>query len=129
MADDFAHEWGEVQLGEYLAAYAVEEAEGMWLPAGADLEWREPDDENAHIEIAGRDAADGRSIPGLKIEATVIEGDGKEIGPHEIPLLWHPYLCHYGRDWPLPADGRYTLRARLEALPSRATTRRTAAGS
>lgn len=114
MTDEIAHDGGEVQSGEYLIAYAVEEAEGMWVPAEGDLEWKEPEDENAHIEIAIRDAADGRLIPGLKVEATVVDGDGKEIGPHEMPLLWHPYLYHYGRNWTLPADGRYTLRVRFD---------------
>lgn len=115
MTDEIAHDGREVQSGEYLVAYAVEEAEGMWVPKGGELEWVEPEDENAHIEIAVRDAADGRLIPGLKVEATVIDGDGKEIGTHELPFLWHPYLYHYGRNWTLPADGSYTLKVRFDA--------------
>jgi hypothetical protein len=115
MTDEIAHDGREVQSGEYLVAFAVEEAEGMWVPKGGDLEWVEPEDENAHIEVAVRDAADGRLIPGLKIEATVIDGDGQEIGTQELPLLWHPYLYHYGKNWTLPADGSYTLKVRFDA--------------
>ena len=115
MTEEIAHDGREVQSGEYLVAYAVEEAEGMWVPEGGKLEWSEPGDENAHIEVAVRDAADGRLIPGLKVEATVIDGHGNEIGTHELPLLWHPYLYHYGRNWNLPADGSYTLKVRFAA--------------
>ena len=115
MTDEIAHDGREVQSGEYLVAYAVEEAEGMYVPKNGELEWSEPSEENAHIEIAIRDAADGRLIPCLKVEATVIDANGNEIGTHEMPLLWHPYLYHYGRNWTLPADGSYTLRVRFDA--------------
>ena len=115
MTEEIAHDGREVQSGEYLVAYAVEEAEGMYVPKNDKLEWAEPDDENAHIEIAVRDAADGRLVPCLKVEATVIDREGNEIGTHEMPLLWHPYLYHYGRNWTLPADGRYTLKVRFDA--------------
>ncbi len=80
MTEEIAHDGREVQAGEYLVAYAVEEAEGMWVPKDGDLAWSEPGEENAHIEVAVRDAADGRLIPGLRIEATIIDGDGNEIG-------------------------------------------------
>ncbi len=115
MMEEVAHDGREVQSGEYLVAYAVEEAEGMYVSKGHTLEWAKPDKENAHIEVAVRDAADGRFIPGLKVEVTVIDGDGNEMGPHELPLLWHPYLYHYGRNWTLPEDGRYTLKVRFDA--------------
>lgn len=115
MTDEIAHDGREVQAGEYLVAYAVEEAEGMWVPKDGELEWIEPEEENVHIEIAVRDAADGRFIPGLQVEATVVDGDGNEIGTHDLPLLWHPYLYHYGRNWKLPADGAYTLKVRFDA--------------
>lgn len=116
MTEEVAHDGGEVQVGEYLIAYAVEEAEGMYVP-GEDgkLEWREPDGENAHVEVAVRDAADGRLIPSLKIEATLTAPDGSDVGTHELPLLWHPYLYHYGRNWKVPGDGTYRLRVKFAA--------------
>ncbi len=64
-----------------------------------------------------RDPADGRLIPGLDVEATVVGGDGSEIGTKRLPLLWHPYLYHYGANWALPDSGTYTLRVRF-APPS-----------
>ena len=39
----------------------------------------------------------------------------QEIGTHPLPLLWHPYLYHYGRNWRLPGDGTYSLRVRFKA--------------
>lgn len=105
MTGDVADDGREVEIGEYLVAYAVEKAEGMYVPQDDQLEWVDPGNENAHIEIAVRDAADGRLIPGLDVEVTVIAEDGREIGPHTQPLLWHPYLYHYGRNWELPGDG------------------------
>ncbi len=114
MTEEVAHDGREIQVGEYLVAYAVEEAEGMYMPGDGGLDWSEPGDENAHIEVAVRDAADGRLIPGLEIDATVIGPDGAEIGTHRLPLLWHPYLYHYGRNWTLPGSGTYKLRVRFE---------------
>ena len=115
MVEEVAQGGEEVPCGEYLVAYAVEEAEGMYMPHGDGLRWVEPEEENAHIEVAVRDAADGRFIPGLTVRVTVIGDDRQEIGTHEHPLLWHPYLYHYGRNWTLPASGRYRLRVRFAA--------------
>ncbi len=115
MQDDIAHDGGEVQAGEYLVAYAVEEAEGMWMPKGGKLEWVEPDAENCHVEIAVRDPADGRLIPGLKIQAALLDSDGKTIQKQTLPLLWHPYLYHYGANFKAPGDGTYGLRVQFDA--------------
>ena len=116
MTSDIAHDGGQVQSGEYLVAYAVEEAEGMYMPGDdGSLEWRAPTDENAHVEIAVRDAADGRLIPSLEIMATLIAPDGSEVGTHRLPLLWHPYLYHYGRNWKVPGDGTYKLKVSFKA--------------
>ena len=52
-------------------------------------------------------------IPGLDIEVTLTGATGKEIGTHTQPLLWHPYLYHYGRNWIIPGDGSYSLRGRF----------------
>ncbi len=114
MTDEIAHDGREVRHGEYLVAYAVEEAEGMYMPGDGGLEWQPPEDRNAHIEVAVRDPADGRLIPGLTVEATLTAPDGTDLGTHELPLLWHPYLYHYGRNWRVPGDGNYTLRVRFQ---------------
>jgi uncharacterized protein involved in high-affinity Fe2+ transport len=104
----------EKPAGEYLVGWAVEEAEGMYLPRDGELHWREPTEENAHLEIVVRDGADGRFIPGLTVYATLIDENGNEVGTHQQPYLWHPWLYHYGRNWKVSGDGEYTLRVRIE---------------
>ncbi|MGI8494297.1 MAG: iron transporter [Pyrinomonadaceae bacterium] len=49
-----------------------------------------------------------------EIHLTINDADGKEIGTHEMPFLWHPYLYHYGRNWKVPGDGEYSLHFRIE---------------
>lgn len=115
MLEDVADGGREIENGDYLIAYAVEKAEGMYAPRNGGFEWQEPEDENIHIEVAVRDRADGRPIPGLDVDVTVIDRNGKEVGTHRHPLLWHPYLYHYGRNWVVPGDGIYTLRVRFPA--------------
>lgn len=105
----------EKRVGHYSVGYAVEKAEGMYVPQDGVLVWREPSpDTNVHLEIVVRDAADGRFIPGLMVYATMFASDGSEIGTHHQPFLWHPWLYHYGRNWHLPSDGKYNLRVRIE---------------
>jgi hypothetical protein len=106
---------GEREAGEYIVGYAVEDAEGMYHQHDGKLMWMEAGEENAHIEIAVRDGADNRFIPGLTVQVTVVDAQGKEVGTHVQEFLWHPWLYHYGRNWRLPGDGEYTLRVRIEA--------------
>lgn len=105
----------EKRVGDYLVGYAVESAEGMYRLQGQELVWYEPQDENAHIEISVRDAADGRFVPGLVVRLTVFDENEKEVGTHEQPFLWHPWLYHYGRNWVLPGDGKYLLHVSIDA--------------
>jgi Fe2+ transport protein len=114
MTDEVAHDGGQEQAGDYLVGYAVEEAEGMYEMVDGELVWHHPGDENVHLEVAVRDAGDGRFVPGVTVTATLIDPDGNEVGTHEQPLVWHPMIYHYGRNWTVPADGRYSLRVRLE---------------
>ncbi len=115
MLEDVADAGEEIESGDYMIAYAVEKAEGMYVPRNGGFEWQPPENENIHIEISVRDAADGRMIPGLDVDVTVTDADGKEVGTHRQPLLWHPYLYHYGRNWHIPGDGTYRLRVRFNA--------------
>ena len=113
MTGDVAHDGGAQPAGPYLVGYAVEKAEGMYRLVDGSLRWEEPDQENAHVEVAVRDAADGRFVPGLTIDATLLDGEGADLGTYRLPLLWHPYLYHYGLNWRVPGDGEYTLRVRI----------------
>lgn len=105
----------EKRIGDYIVAYAVEKAEGMYRLEDGELKWQEPEDENCHIEIAVRDAADHRFIPGLVVHVRVTDSRDEGIGRHRHRLLWHPWLYHYGRNWKVPGDGRYTLDVSIEA--------------
>lgn len=114
MLEDIAEGGDQVEQGDYLISYAVEKAEGMYAPKDGKLEWEPPGDANIHVEIAVQDKADGRLIPGLDVDVTLSK-DGQEIGTHRTPLLWHPYLYHYGRNWRIPGSGSYTLRVTFPA--------------
>ena len=114
MANEVADDGGMQEAGEYLIGYAIEEAEGMYDWVDGDLVWHEPEEENIHVEIAVCDAADGRFVPAVKVIVTMIDPSGSEVGTHELPLLWHPMLYHYGRNWKVPTEGEYTMRVRVE---------------
>lgn len=117
MAQEEADDGGEKRAGDYIVAYAVEKAEGMYHLGedNGELEWQEPGDANCHIEISVRDAADNRFIPGLNVQLRVIQSNGDDVGLHQQPMLWHPWLYHYGRNWTVPSDGEYTLEVHIEA--------------
>lgn len=102
------------RAGEYVVAYAIEDAEGLYVMQNGRLTWREPEQENAHIEIAVMDGADGRFVPGLSVHVTLTDGTGQEVGTHRQEFYWHPWLYHYGRNWTVPGDGLYTLRVRID---------------
>lgn len=114
MMNEEADDGGETHAGDFLVGYAVESAEGMYRPRDGKLEWQDPTDENCHIEIAVRDAGDGRFIPALNVRLTVLDSEGTEVGTHEQPFLWHPWLYHYGRNWKVPGDGTYTFRVHID---------------
>ncbi|HEV2128825.1 MAG TPA: hypothetical protein VGR22_09430 [Thermomicrobiales bacterium] len=76
------------RAGEYEVGLVVEDAEGMYhLEGTGNLVWKEPENENAHIEVVVRDAADGRFIPGLTVHVTVTDANGTEVGTHQQPML------------------------------------------
>ena len=114
MVQEVAEDGGEQSAGPYLVGYDVEEAEGMYAWSGDELAWQDPGEENLHVEIAVRDGADGRFVPGLTVTATLVAAFGEEIGTHEHPVLWHPMIYHYGRNWQVPGDGKYTLRIHID---------------
>ncbi len=66
------------------------------------------------MEVAVRDAADGRFIPGLEVTVTLRDQAERELGTAIQPFLWHPWLYHYGRNWQVPREGTYTVRVHIE---------------
>lgn len=115
MATEVADVGGEQHAGDYIVAYAIERPEGMYHLEGGELVWREPEGYNAHLEISVRDAADNRFIPGLSVHVRAIDSSGSDVGKHEIPFVWHPWLYHYGRNWSFPSSGAYTLEVEIDA--------------
>lgn len=113
MAEQVAQAGGQQRAGDYLVGYAIEEAEGMYAFDDGALSWQEPDSENLHVEVVVRDAGDGRFLPGCGVTVTLVDADGVEVGTHEQPLLWHPMLYHYGRNWTVPGDGTYMVRVHI----------------
>ncbi len=93
---------------------ALEEDEGLYELVDGRLIWRGPEEENVHLEVSVRDASDGRFVPGAIVHATLVGADGEEHGEHELGLLWHPMIYHYGGNLRLPGSGRYGLRIRVE---------------
>lgn len=104
------------RAGEYEIGIVVENAEGMYhLEGEGNLVWKEPTSENAHIEVAVRDLADGRFVPGLNVTVTVTDSNGGTVGRHQQPFIWHPWLYHYGLNWQVPGEGNYKIHVRIDA--------------
>ena len=118
MVGDVAQGGGQQQAGDYLIGYAIEEAEGMYRMRNGELQWEEPEG-NLHVEVAVRDAADGRFVPGLDVSVTMFDADGRDLGTHTQEMLWHPMMYHYAYNWDLPGDGVYTLKVDVAAAPFR----------
>jgi hypothetical protein len=116
MIGEVADDGQEIEHGPYLIGYAIEDAEGMYhRDDDGNLVWQEPGKENIHVEISVRDKADGRFIPYLDIHARLIDSEGKDVGLHRQPFVWHPWLYHYGRNWFIENGGDYTLEVRIKA--------------
>lgn len=105
----------EQRAGDFVVGFAIEHAEGTYVVGEGGLKWKNPEKENAHVEVVVRDAVDGRFIPNLNVTVTIEDTRGRTIGTHEQPFLWHPWLFHYGRNWILPGTGEYTVRVHVDA--------------
>jgi uncharacterized protein involved in high-affinity Fe2+ transport len=106
----------EVNAGPYLISYAIEDAEGMYLPGkNGSLIWQEANGENLHLEVSVRDAADGRFIPELIVHARLINSQGEDVGLHQQNFIWHPWVYHYGRNWRVETSGTYSLEVEIKA--------------
>lgn len=114
MTGSVADDGSEQRVGEYLIGYAVERAEGMYEAGTEGLEWRPPGDANLHVEVTVRDGSDGRFVPGVRVLVTLTDPSGIDLGTEELPMVWHPMLLHYGRNWTVPADGVYAMKVRVE---------------
>lgn len=109
----------ELAIADYLVGYSIQPAEGIYHLQDGELVWQTPTDENIHIVISVRDTVDGRFLPTLNVQTTLIDTDGRVVGTRQQPFVWHPWLYDYGYgcNWKVPADGKYTLCIRIESPP------------
>jgi hypothetical protein len=115
MSQDVANTGDMKAVDDFEVAFAQEEAEGMYHFRDGELEWVEPDeDDNCHLEVAVSDVADGRFVPALEVTATLESEGGEEVGPVELPFVWHPGLHHYGKNLQVPGDGTYTISVHVD---------------
>lgn len=106
----------EKEVDDYIISLASEEAEGTYQLQGEELEWNTPKEGyNTHLEIVVRDKKDKRFIPELKIKGKVYDEDRNLIVDTDFPLLWHPFLLHYGAFFKIPKDGKYTVELDIPA--------------
>jgi hypothetical protein len=109
------------RVGDYLVAVAVEFAETFWVPDARgrlhlDQRAEYTSAKNAHVEVAVMDARTGRFLPGLTVQGTLLR-DGEPVVDEPVPLMWHPWLYHYGDYVRAPGSGRYTFRVRVDPPP------------
>lgn len=113
LIEDVAHSGDQQQAGDYVVGFAQEPAEGLYHHRDGDLEFLEPTAENCHVAVAVADAVDGRFVPTLPVSVTLRSGDGEEVGPVDLPFVWHPGVYHYGANVAVPGDGVYDLRVEI----------------
>jgi hypothetical protein len=100
--------------GDFAVSLIAEQAEGLWKLKDSGLEWTDPGSSNAHLEVAVRDAGDGRFVPGLNVSLSLTAPDGTDVGKHRMPFVWHPWIYHYGLNWKVPGDGDYTATVHID---------------
>ncbi len=106
-----------IKVQDYMISYAEENAEGMYEWTNGQLEWRNPDFENCHLEITVQDSQDGRFIPYLDVSVSIFpSGDDEQLLTVKLPFLWHPWLFHYGTNIAIPESGNYDLLVSVSEL-------------
>lgn len=99
--------------GDYEIAYRVGPAKGLYEFSAGKLEWKEPQEENAHLDVLVTDAADGRQVSGLHVEATLLDRKGARAAANHLPYVWDPQENHYGSNVNVPESGTYMLQVHI----------------
>lgn len=99
--------------GDYEVGYRIEPAKGLYEFSAGKLEWKEPSEENLHLDLFVHDASDGRFIPGLHIVATLLDSKGGRAASNHLPFVWHPEENHYGSNMKVPQSGEYLLQVHI----------------
>lgn len=106
---------GEMTAGDYIVTYLFTPPAAYYEPEaipGRLTLHNEIQLGSAHLGVVIRDAADGRSVAGLTVSATLTGSDGT-AAPTLLPAGWYPDVNRYGENVQLPA-GPFTLRLRIE---------------
>jgi uncharacterized protein involved in high-affinity Fe2+ transport len=99
--------------GDYEVSYRIAPAKGMYEFSAGKLEWKEPQEENVHLDVLVHDAQDGRFIPGLHIVATLLDSRGGRAASTHVPFVWDPEQNHYGANVKVPESGAYLLQVHV----------------
>ena len=103
---------GEVEAGEYVVTYLITPADDYYdLEAGIDTlpaHHTTVTPGSAHVSVVVRDAADGRTVNGLDVHATLGAAITGARTRAKLPFGWHPILNRYGENMVLP-ENPFTL--------------------
>ena len=101
--------------GDYTITYRVSPAEGFYEFSDGILTWKEPQDQNAHLDVFIYDSRDGRFVPGLNVQATLLDMRGGRAAAAHLPFAWDPHEHRYGANVKLPeGSGRYVLQVHVD---------------
>lgn len=99
--------------GDYEISYSVEGAKGLYEFSAGKLEWKEPSEDNVHLDVFIDDAKNGRFVPGLHVVASLIDSKGGQAASAHLPYVWHPERYHYGANVKVPESGEYVLQVHV----------------
>lgn len=104
-----AQSGGEKVVGDYIVGYVVNRASGYYVWRGNNLVWYGPGNNNTHIEVFVKDAAQ-RFLPYMNVRVMVMDSRGRRMGTQNAEFIWHPWFYHYASNWRIPSAGNYTIR-------------------
>jgi|WetSurMetagenome_2_1015567.scaffolds.fasta_scaffold777049_1 hypothetical protein len=104
---------GQIHQGNFLICYEVGNAEGTYQLEHNQLVWREPENQNIHIDVTVQNRGE-KFIDYLNIYAVLIGPDEKVISGKPLPYAWHPWKNHYGENFSITTPGIYELQLHFE---------------
>jgi hypothetical protein len=113
---------GTAERGDYAFGLLYSYPHRFWTVTGDDVSLTEIDDDDAvHLMASVWDVETGTVLPDTGL-ATTIYRDGSLVSQEAIyPMLSQPMGFHYGANFPLSGDGRYTVELSVGAMSTRRT--------